>query len=61
MNIVKVKHHIEALQTKHRVLDEQINKMESNGLYEDEELHQLKKRRLALKDEITALEHTIHG
>lgn len=61
MNIEKIKHHITALQEKHRTLDEQIIKLESNGLYEDEELHELKKKRLALKDEITEFEHKIEA
>lgn len=61
MNVEKIKHHIAALQSKHRNLDEQIEKMESNGLYEDEELHQLKKQRLALRDEITEFEHKIEA
>lgn len=48
----KLKHHIVHLEDKHRTLDDQINTLESNELYEDEELIFLKKKRLALKDEI---------
>lgn len=61
MNIEKIKHHIEALQEKHRILNEQIDKMESTGMYEDEELHQLKKKRLALRDEIVEFENKIEA
>ena len=61
MNVDKIKHHIGALQDKHRILDEQIDKMESTGMYEDEELHQLKKKRLALRDEITEFENKIEA
>ena len=61
MNIEKIKHHIEALQSKHRILDEQIDKLESNGLYEDEELHRLKKKRLALRDEIVEFENKLEA
>ena len=51
----KLSHHIAHLEIKHRTLDEQIDSLESNGLYEDEELHFLKKKRLSIKDEIESL------
>ena len=61
MNVDKIKHHIEALQDKHRTLDEQIDKMESTGMYEDEELHRLKKKRLFIRDEITEFQNKIEA
>lgn len=60
-NRVKIEHHIDHLEIKHRALDDQIHKMESNGLYEDEEIHQLKKQRLALKDEIEMNKHRLES
>lgn len=48
----KLMHHIVHLEDKHRTLDEQIDSLESNEMYEDSELSFLKKKRLALRDEI---------
>ena len=61
MHVEKIKHHIDALRTKHSKLDEQIVQMESSGSYEDTELHELKKQRLHLKDEITHFQHQIEA
>lgn len=61
MHVEKIKHHLDALRTKHSKLDKQIESMESSGSYEDTELHSLKKQRLALKDEITQFEHQIEA
>lgn len=61
MHVEKIKHHIDALRTKHLKLDQQIESMEATGSYEDTELHILKKQRLALKDEITQFEHQIEA
>lgn len=59
MNTEKIKHHIDALRVKHRKVDEKVIHMEATGSYEDTELHELKKQRLALKDEITHYEHRL--
>lgn len=59
MNSEKIKHHIEALRAKHTKLDEQIDHMETSGSFDDNELHDLKKHRLALKDEIAQNEHKL--
>ena len=48
----KLEHHISHLQEQHAALDKQIDLMESNGHFTDDELNNLKKKRLSLKDEI---------
>ena len=57
----KIKHHIDSLRTKHNKLDDQIDHMESSGSFEDTALHDLKKQRLGLKDEIAKFEHQLEG
>ena len=44
------------LRETHRVLDKRIDEMERNGHFEDNEMQDLKKKRLFLKDEIKRLE-----
>ena len=48
----KIKHHIENLEAKHRLLDNQIELMEGTGKFEDLDIENLKKQRLAIRDEI---------
>lgn len=43
------------LQEAHRVLDKRVDEMERNGHFTDENLSELKKKRLQLKDEIARL------
>lgn len=43
------------LEEGHRVLDKRINGLETTGVYEDETLHEMKKQKLFLKDEIANL------
>lgn len=43
------------LEEAHRVLDKKIDGLEKTGVFEDENLHELKKQRLFLKDEIANL------
>ena len=43
------------LEEAHRVLDKKINGLEKTGVYEDENLHEMKKQKLFLKDEIANL------
>lgn len=43
---------IEQLEKLHRQLDKKIRGKESTGVYDDHELHQLKKEKLQLRDEI---------
>lgn len=53
MYITRIKH----LEEAHRVLNEQIDKMEQTGIFEDLKLEELKKKRLLLKDKIAILKH----
>lgn len=48
----KIQHHISHLRARHDHLDDQISAMEKHGHFNDIELSQLKKEKLALKDEI---------
>lgn len=47
---------IKHLKEMHRVLDDQIFKLERSGVYEDTKLHTMKKQKLELKDEIRRME-----
>jgi uncharacterized protein YdcH (DUF465 family) len=51
----KLLHHYEHLQEKHRKLDKDIQHLEISGVYTDDELHSMKKNRLALKDEMESM------
>lgn len=59
MNTEKMKHHIDALKQKHRKIDAIVESMESVGSYDDMDLQNFKKQRLALKDEISHFEHQL--
>jgi uncharacterized protein YdcH (DUF465 family) len=48
----KLIHHVEHLREKHEKLDKQIDLMEQSGNYVDDNLNELKKKRLAIRDEI---------
>ena len=43
------------LEEEHKSLDKKIDVMERTGIYGDDNIHDLKKHRLHLKDEITTL------
>ena len=47
----KIKH----LEEAHRVLDQKIDTLEKNGLFEDIKMQELKKQRLLLRDELAIL------
>ena len=47
----KIKH----LEEAHRVLDQKIDTLEKNGLFEDIKMHELKKQRLLFRDELAIL------
>lgn len=49
------KNRILHLTESHRLLDNQVNEMERTGNFKDETLSELKKKRLAIKDEISRL------
>ena len=46
---------IKHLEESHRVLDQKINTLEKNGLFEDMKMQELKKQRLLLRDELAIL------
>lgn len=46
---------IENLEFKHKTLDKQIITLEKTGSYTDEHLNDLKKQKLAIKDELSKL------
>jgi hypothetical protein len=48
--------HIQRLRDDHRRLDKQISLMEHSGAFDTADVDHLKKKKLALKDEIAALE-----
>jgi len=50
----KLIHHLQHLSEKHDKLDQEIDRAEATGVFVDEELHMLKKQRLALRDEMEA-------
>ena len=50
------KNHVAALQKRHTELDKKIDNMEKTGLYNDTIIHEMKKERLHLRDEIAILE-----
>ena len=51
-----VRNHIKHLKESHRVLDLKIAEMEAHPHVDEEHLHELKKQKLRLKDEITRFE-----
>jgi hypothetical protein len=51
------KNRIAHLEEEHARLDKQVDLMERTGVYVEDDLHNLKKKRLNLKDEIVALKH----
>lgn len=46
---------IKHLEEMHRVLDSKIETLEKTGVYEDTKLHDMKKQKLQLKDELRRL------
>lgn len=51
--------HIETLRSRHRTLEEAIDLEISRPMPNAETLHDLKRQKLRIKDEITQLEHTL--
>jgi len=56
---LKQEHHLEALNNKHKMLDEKIKDYETHPSVDDAVIHQLKKEKLAVKDQITAFKKQI--
>ena len=54
MDKIKIEHHIKHLQEKHDKLNKQIDTLETHGHYTDQEITELKKKKLHIKDEIEA-------
>ena len=52
---MSLQNHINRLVTEHQALDDEIYRAERTGRYDEDALHQLKKKKLALKDEIAKL------
>jgi len=57
----KLQHHLEHLKEKHAKLDDQIDKMESSGVFQDFQPNEMKKQRLLIKDEMSITEQKIAG
>jgi hypothetical protein len=60
----KLEHHISHLEEQHLALDKQIDAMEQTGNYVDNDIHELKKKRLALRDDIESTKRqldNLHG
>jgi uncharacterized protein YdcH (DUF465 family) len=47
--------HLKHLEEKHQHLDKRIDVMERTGVYGDDNIHEMKKERLHLKDEIAKI------
>ena len=48
---------IKHLEESHRVLDQKIDTLEKNGLFEDIKMQELKKQRLLFRDELAILKN----
>jgi hypothetical protein len=57
--IETLRERISSLRTEHHDLDAAIARMEESRIFEDEQLHRLKKKKLFLKDQITQLERRL--
>jgi hypothetical protein len=57
--IEALRERISSLRTEHHDLDAAISRMEESRIFEDEQLHRLKKKKLLLKDQIVSLEHKL--
>jgi len=47
---------IQTLEESHRLLDKQISELAASGKYTDDQLNEMKRKKLMLKDEIRRLE-----
>ncbi|HLB16610.1 MAG TPA: DUF465 domain-containing protein [Burkholderiales bacterium] len=59
--IEALKEKINSLRTEHHDLDAAIARVEESRIFEDEQLHRLKKKKLYLKDQIVLLERRLEG
>lgn len=60
MNHLKLQHHLEHLEQRHRELDKEITEL-YNNYDNDFYLQQLKKERLHVKEEIQAIKHQLRA
>lgn len=51
---------IKHLEQMHAVLDKQIDGMEKTGVFDDTQLHELKKQRLQIRDQLAELQAKQH-
>ncbi len=56
---IKQEHHLDALNNKHKMLDEQIKEYQMHPSVDDTVIHNLKKEKLAVKDEIASFKKQI--
>ena len=61
MNREKLEHHVLHLQELHAILDKEIDNKTRSGLFKDDELEDLKKKRLNIKDQITRFQREARG
>jgi hypothetical protein len=61
LNREKLEHHISHLQELHAILDKEIDNKTRSGLFEDQEIEELKKKRLNIKDQITRFQREARG
>ena len=58
-DIEELRRKIETIKTEHRDLDDVISRMGEDGVIDQLRLQRLKKRKLALKDEVARLENML--
>jgi len=61
MHIESLKHHISHLEDSHRHLDSQLIKLEKQHQNDSVEAHNIKKKKLYIKDEITRCRHQLES
>ncbi len=59
MNRETMVEQLERLRVEHSVLDKQIHEMSDGGVYDDVQILRLKKRKLAIKDQMGRIESTL--
>lgn len=60
-DVETIRARINMLVSEHHDLDDTISKMSQSQVYNDEHLHELKKKKLLLKDQIAMLERRLHA
>ena len=60
----KIERRIESLTKKHKELDKEVDKMYTSNSFNDDTIHEMKKQKLFLKDQINTLQQQLgenHG